>query len=85
MNGEIELDLLDLEGNQIIEENIENKLTADWVKKEMDAEEWRKLSEKERQELLMKAKLAQRQLRKEMFGDDWMRKLESLKGDEARV
>ena len=60
MNGEIELDLLDLEGNQIIEENIENKLTADWVKKEMDAEEWRKLSEKERQELLMKAKLAQR-------------------------
>ena len=51
----------------------------------MDEDAWRKLSEKERQAIIMKTKLAQRQLQKEMYGADWINKIESLKGDNAAI
>ena len=49
----------------------------------MDEEEWRKLSEQERQRLIALAKLEQRKLRREMYGDDWLRYLASLRDQEA--
>ena len=85
---EFEVEITDLEGDmEIVAQmnGMEEKLTADWVKKEMDQEEWRKMSEKERQALLMKAKLAQRQLRKELYGDDWTSRLAALQGDEDAI
>ena len=42
---------MEIEENEITEE-IEERLTADWVKVQMDEEAWRKLSEKERQALI---------------------------------
>ena len=66
-------------------DHIEDKLCADWVKKQMDDEEWRKLSEQERQQLIIKSKLAQRALRREMYGDDWQKQLAALQGDEAAI
>lgn len=51
----------------------------------MDEEAWRKLSEKERQRLLMEAKLLQRMLNKELYGSDWLRKIAELEGDEAAL
>ena len=66
-------------------DHIEDKLCADWVKKQMDDEEWRKLSEQERQQLIIKSKLAQRALRHEMYGDDWQKQLAALQGDEAAI
>ena len=82
-------DLTDL-GDEAPEEHdeldhIEDKLCADWVKKQMDDEEWRKLSEHERQQLILKSKLAQRALRREMYGDDWQKQLAALQGDEAAL
>ena len=50
------------------------------VKSEMDEAEWRKLSEKERQELIRQAKLAQRKLRSEMYGDAWLDQLAKMNG-----
>ena len=38
----------------------------------MDEEAWRNLSEQERQRLIAEAKLAQRKLRKELYGDDYL-------------
>ena len=61
-------------------EEVEEKLTADWVKLEMDEAEWRKLSERERQELIREAKLAQRKLRAEMYGDQWLEELARMNG-----
>lgn len=61
-------------------EVVEEKLTADWVKLEMDEAEWRKLSERERQELIREAKLAQRKLRSEMYGDQWLEELARMNG-----
>ena len=43
------------------------------------------LSEKERQALIMKAKLAQRELRKDMYGDDFKAKLAALQGDNDAI
>lgn len=51
----------------------------------MDEEVWRKLSEKERQRLLMEAKLLQRMLNKELYGSDWLRRIAELEGDEAAL
>ena len=51
----------------------------------MDEEAWRKLSEKERQRLLMEAKLLQRMLNKELYGSDWLRRIAELEGDEAAL
>lgn len=42
---------MEIEENEITEE-IEDRLTVDWVKLQMDEEAWRKLSEKERQALI---------------------------------
>ena len=54
----------------------------DWIRRQMSEEEWRKLSEKERQRLLMEAKLLERMLRREMYGEDWQRRLRELGDDE---
>ena len=51
----------------------------------MDEATWRALSEIERQRLIAEAKLTQLKLRKELYGDDWMRKLEELEGDEEAI
>lgn len=56
-----------------------------WIKRQIDDEAWRKLSEQERQRLLMQAKLLERMLRKELYGDDWRRRLAALEGDEAAI
>ena len=37
---------------------MEETFSADWVKRQMDEEEWRKMSEKERQALIARTKLA---------------------------
>ena len=69
-------------------EQTEEKLTADWVKGEMDEADWRKLSERERQEIIRQAKLAQRKLRAEMYGDEWLEQLARMNGridDEAEL
>ena len=57
----------------------------DWIRRQMDEEAWRKLSEKERQRLLMEAKLLQRMLNKELYGSDWLRRIAELEGDEAAL
>ncbi|CBY12801.1 unnamed protein product [Oikopleura dioica] len=62
---------------------IEEDYCVDWVKRQMDEEEWRKLSEQERQRLIALAKLEQRKLRREMYGDDWLRYLASLRDQDA--
>ena len=54
----------------------------DWIKRQMDEEAWRKMSEQERQKLLAKMKLLERMLRKELYGSDWQRRLAQLRGDE---
>ena len=59
----------------ISENENEDAACADWVKQQMDEAEWARLSEKEKQALIAKAKLEQRKLKKEMFGDDWMKHL----------
>ena len=46
---------MELEENEITEE-IAERLTADWVKLQMDEEAWRKLSEKERQALIARVR-----------------------------
>ena len=43
-----------------MDEKLEERLCADWVKTEMDEEIWRKMSEQERQAQLNRLKLAQR-------------------------
>ena len=58
---------------------------ADWVKAQMSEEEWRRLNEEERQALLMKAKLLERQLKKELYGDEWEKERARLAGDEAAL
>ncbi|CBY12803.1 unnamed protein product [Oikopleura dioica] len=58
---------------------------ADWVKEEMDAAEWKKLSEQERQKLIALARLEQKKLQKEIYGDDFTAKLKQLEGDEAAI
>ena len=46
---------------------MEETFSADWVKRQMDEEEWRKMSEKERQALIARTKLAQRKDRAYIF------------------
>ena len=53
-------------------EKIEDEFCADWVKREMDDAEWRKMNEQERQALLARLKMEQRKLRKELYGDAWL-------------
>ena len=66
--------LEDIADDEASDEN-EEAACADWVKQQMDEAEWARLSEKEKQALIAKAKLEQRKLKKEMFGDDWMKHL----------
>ena len=68
-----------------ITEKEEDALCADWVKAQMDEETWRKMSEKERQAYIAKMKLLQRQLRKDMYGDEWSKQLQSLENDQAAL
>ena len=70
---------------ETITEKEEDALCADWVKAQMDEETWRKMSEKERQAYLAKMKLLQRQLRKDMYGDEWSKQLQQLGNDEAAL
>ena len=77
-------DLLEIE-NQVISEEKLDEYSADWVKRDMDEAAWRALSEKERQNLIMEAKLAQRKLQKELYGDDWIKHLKALEGDEEAI
>ena len=60
---------------EVITDEKEEAACADWVKQQMDEAEWARLSQKEKQALIAKAKLEQRKLKKEMFGDDWMKHL----------
>ena len=71
--------------NAVIEEHLEEKFCADWVKREMDEEEWRKLSEQERQKKILEAKLAFRKLQKELYGEDWIKQLKLLEGNENEL
>ena len=70
---------------ETITEKEEDVLCADWVKAQMDEETWRKMSEKERQAYLAKMKLLQRQLRKDMYGDEWSKQLQKLENDETAL
>ena len=77
-------DLLDIQ-DQNVTEKLEEQFCADWVKREMDEEAWRRLSAQERQKLIIQAKLAEKALRQEMYGDDWQKKLDEMRGNEAAL
>ena len=76
--------LIEIEENEISEE-IEEKLTAEWVKHQIDDEAWRQLSEKERQSLLTQMRLEQQKIRKELYGEDWLNYLKRLDDDEEAL
>ena len=76
--------LIEIEENEISEE-IEENLTADWVKHQIDDEAWRQLSEKERQSLLTQMRLEQQKIRKELYGEDWLNYLKRLDDDEEAL
>ena len=59
--------------------------SADWVKLQMTEAEWRRLNEAERQALLLKQKLLEKQLRKEMYGRDWLAERDRLAGDQEAL
>lgn len=76
--------LIEIEENEINEE-IEEKLNADWVKLQIDDETWRRLSEKQRQSLLTQMRLEQQKIRKELYGEDWLNYLKRLDDDKEAI
>ena len=64
--------ILEIENKTIDDEKLD-QFSADWVQKQMSEAEWQKLSEQERQRLIAVAKLEQKKLQKEMYGDDYLR------------
>ena len=64
--------ILEIENKTINDEKLD-QFSADWVQKQMSEAEWQKLSEQERQRLIAVAKLEQKKLQKEMYGDDYLK------------